>query len=133
MAKKDSLWNSVFVVLAIFTVGSGLILYLGEPLQLAANKIRGGKGWLCVVAGIAYVVGFLVTRVVELSYDATFAKPPFSDIGQKSDKGEAKHPAWIDHLLRPLGCMVFLVRAGLIILVLAALLRGGLWLIVRPG
>lgn len=130
---KDRWWHSLIIVLTIFGVGSWLIT--GWPfhkyLILAAEQARADWRWLPLVAGIAYVLGFFVTRTVEDSFEGIFGKPPFSEIGQKSDKGQAKHPAWVDHMLGPLGYVLFFVRVAVILGIFLGLLWAGLWLVSR--
>ena len=130
---RDRLWNNVLVVLTIFAIGACLILFrpFRVYLDLARDQIRAGRPWLPLVAGIAYVLGFFVTRTVEDSFDAIFGKPPFSDIGQKGEQGQSKHPPWIDRMLRPLGYALCFARIAVILAILLGLLWAALWLVSR--
>lgn len=133
--KKHNLWNTMLIVLTIFGVGAGLIIWpLRHYLVLAAEEIRGGKHLMvAVVAGGAYVIGWFVTRVVEDSFDAIFSKAPFSEIRLK-DKETFKHPDWVDKLLTPIGYLLFFGRVLLIIGGLVLLLRLlGMWLLSMHG
>ena len=126
--KKYQLWNTMILVLTIFSVGAWLIIWpLRHYLVMATEQVRGGRHILmAVVAGIAYVIGWFVTRVVEDSYDAIFSKAPFSEIRLK-DKETFKHPDWVDTMLSPIGYLLFFGRVFLIIGGLVLLLRIGVW------
>lgn len=127
--KKDRLFNSVVIVLTIFAAGGGLIIWpLRGYLTLATEQIRAGRNWVPLVAGVAYVVGFFVTRTVEDAFNAIFGKVPFCDIGEKNNE-QPKHPKWVDHMLAPLGYALFFALVVGIIAVMILLLHGGLWLI----
>jgi beta-lactamase regulating signal transducer with metallopeptidase domain len=127
--KAKDLWNSILIVLTIFAIGCLLIIWpFREFMDMATSQIRNGKKWVPLVVGIAYVLGFFVTRTVSDSFDAIFGKAPFSDIGAVQDD-KRKHPPWVDTMLKPLGYVLFLGRVVLIIGVLVVLLRLGLWLV----
>jgi len=133
--KKERGWNSVLIVLTVGTIGAWLIIGpLSNPLALAAEQIRAGKALLPAIAGIAYAVGFFVTRIVEDAFDAIFSKAPFSDIGEDAgpNSKEKKHPRWIDSMLSPLAYALFLGR----VLVTIAIVGGCIWLAIwffSPG
>jgi len=127
--KAKDLWNSILIVLTIFAIGCLLIILpFREFMDMATSQIRNGKKWVPLVVGIAYVLGFFVTRTVSDSFDAIFGKAPFSDIGAVQDD-KRKHPPWVDTMLKSLGYVLFLGRVVLIIGVLVVLLRLGLWLV----
>jgi len=127
--KKDRYFNSLLIVLTIFAVGSVLIIWpLRGYLSLAAEKIRQGHTLLPLVAGIAYVVGFFVTRTVEDSFNAIFNKPPFCDIGEQND-GKPRHAGWVDKMLTPIGYLLFFGRVLLIVGIIVLALKIGLLLI----
>lgn len=128
MKKKERGFNSVLIVLTVGAVGAWLIIGpLSGPLGQAAEQIRAGKRWLPAVAGIAYAVGFFVTRIVEDSFDAIFSKAPFSEIGEEvGPNKDKKHAAWIDSMLSPLAYALFLGR----VLVSIAIIGGCIWLAV---
>lgn len=121
MKRRDRGLNSILIVLTVGGVGFALIVGpLHGALQLAAEQIRAGKSWLLPVAGIAYAVGFFVTRIVEDAFDAIFSKAPFSDIGEEIAPGkEKKHPAWVDTMLNPIGYALFLARVAVTVSVIA--------------
>jgi hypothetical protein len=126
--KAKDLWNNVLILLTIFAIGCLLIIWpFREYLDIAAAQIRAGRKWAPLIAGTAYVLGFFVTRTVSDSFDAIFGKAPFSDIGAVQDD-KRKHPPWVDTMLKPLGYVLFLGRVVLIIGLLVALLRLGVWL-----
>jgi len=126
--KKYQWLNTMILVLTIFGVGAWLIIWpLRQYLVMAAEQIHGGRHLLvAVVAGVAYVIGWFVTRVVEDSYDSIFSKAPFSEIRLK-DKETFKHPQWVDTMLSPIGYLLFFARVFLIIGGLVLLLRLGVW------
>jgi hypothetical protein len=127
---KERLWSNALIVLTIFAVGAGLIIWPLRPyLSLATAQIRAGRELGPLIAGIAYVLGFFVTRTVQDCFEAIFAKPPFSDIGAESAPGKEKHPAWVDSMLKPLGYLLFLGWVASIIAALVLLLWLGLWLV----
>jgi hypothetical protein len=126
--KSKDLWNSILIVVTIFAIGCLLIIWpFREFMDMASVQIRSGKRWVPLIVGIAYVLGFFVTRVVSDSFDAIFGKAPFSEIGVLQDN-KRKHPPWVDTMLKPLGYLLFFVRVGAIIGVLVLVLRLGLWL-----
>lgn len=130
MKAKERLWSSALIVLTIFAVGAGLIIWpLRGYIALATAQIRAGREWGPLIAGIAYVLGFFVTRTVQDCFDSIFAKPPFSNIGAEPAPGKEKHPAWVDSMLKPLGYVLFLGWVALIIGALVLLLWLGLWLV----
>ncbi len=128
MKKKERGWNSVLIVLTVGTVGAWLIIGpLSGLLNHAATQIVAGKRWLPAVAGIAYAVGFFVTRIVEDSFDAIFSKAPFSEIGEEiGPNKDKKHPMWIDSMLNPLAYTLFLGR----VLITIAIIGGCIWLAI---
>ena len=128
--KKDRLFNSMVIVSTIFAVGGGLIIWpMRGYLALATEQIRDNhRNWVPLVAGVAYVVGFFVTRTVEDAFNAIFGKVPFCDIGEKNND-QPKHPQWVDQMLAPLGYLLFFALVVAIIGVMILLLHGGLWLI----
>lgn len=127
--RKNRFWNNILIVFTIFGVGAGLIIgpFRGY-LALAAQQVRAGRALLPMAVGIAYVIGFFVTRTVEDSFDAIFNKAPFSDIGEKADN-KPKHPGWVDKMLIPIAYALFLIRVLLIVGAMVALLWGGQWLL----
>jgi len=126
--KAKDLWNSILIVITIFGIGCLLIIWpFREYMAMATTQIRAGKNWVPLVVGVAYVVGFFVTRTVTDSFDAIFSKAPFSEIGAVQDN-KRKHPPWVDTMLKPLGYLLYFVRVAAIIGVLVLLLLLGLWL-----
>ena len=132
MKRKDRGLNSILIVLAVGAVGFGLIVGpLRGALQAATEQIRAGKPWLVPAVGIAYAVGFFVTRIVEDAFDAIFSKAPFSDIGEEVAPGkEKKHPGWVDSMLTPLGYSLFLLRVAITVGLIGLAAWGVIWLVL---
>jgi hypothetical protein len=127
--KKKDYFNSLLIVLTIFAIGAILIIWPSRRyLEAVTAQIRAGRGWMPMLVGIAYVVGFFVTRIVEDSFDAIFGKPPFSEIGEE-DKGQKKHPLWVDRMLTPIGYSLFFARVVLIVGAIVLLAQLGWWVV----
>ena len=131
MSKQHTTFNSILIVLTVGTIGCVLIVWpLHSFLGVITQKIKDGKDWLPLVVGISYILGFFATRIVQDGFEAIFGKAPFSDIGQaQGEKGEKKHPTWVDSLLSPLGYVLFLLRVTVSVTVVAAVV----WLIIWLG
>ncbi len=133
MKRRDRGWNSILIVLTVGGVGFFLIVGpLHAPLGALAERIRAGQASLPWMVGIAYAVGFFVTRIVEDAFDAIFSKAPFSEIGEEQGPGkERKHPGWVDSMLSPLAYTLFLGRVVLTMGLLALAIWLLIWLVMR--
>ena len=134
MSKSNQGFNSVIVVLAVGAIGCFLIIWpLDHLLDTITLKIRAGQNWVPIVAGIAYMLGFFATRVVQDGFDAIFGMAPFSDIGVEVAPGK-KHPRWADSLLKPLGYFLFLLRVTVSVALVGMVVYVVIWLFVgeRP-
>jgi len=129
--RKDRGLNSVLIVLTVGAIGGWLIVWpLHATLGWADEQIRVGKAWLPSIVGIAYAVGFFVTRIVEDAFDAIFSKAPFSEIGEEVAPGkEKKHPRWVDSMLSPLGYVLFLGRVAVTVAIVVGLVWLAVWLL----
>jgi beta-lactamase regulating signal transducer with metallopeptidase domain len=130
MSKRDQGFNGILIVLMVGAIGCFLIVWpLHHFLEKLTQQIHDGNNWLLpVVAGLSYMLGFFVTRLVQDGFDAIFSKAPFSEIGQEVAPGkEKKHPRWVDGMLNPLGYLLFLLRIALTVAVVA----GVVWLVIR--
>jgi hypothetical protein len=130
--RRDRGWNSVLVVFAVGGVGFFLIVVpLHSALAALTDQIRAGNASLAWIVGVAYAVGFFVTRVVEDAFDAIFSKAPFSEIGEEVAPGkERKHARWIDSMLSPIAYTLFVGRVVLT-MGLLALLIWLVWLVMH--
>lgn len=133
MKRRDRGWNSILIVLTVGGVGFFLIVGpLHRALASLADQIRAGQASLAWIVGMAYAVGFFVTRIVEDAFDAIFSKAPFSEIGEEVAPGkEKKHPGWIDSMLSPLAYTLFLGRVVLTIGLFALGVWVLIWLVMR--
>jgi hypothetical protein len=131
--RRDRGWNSILIVLTVGGVGCFFIVGpLHAPLHSLAEQVRAGQASLAWIVGIAYAVGFFVTRIVEDAFDAIFSKAPFSDIDEEVAPGkERKHPGWIDHMLSPLAYSLFLGRVILTMGLLALAIWALIWIVMH--
>jgi len=131
--RRDRGWNSILIVVTVGGVGFFLIVGpLHTALASLTEQIRAGQASLAWIVGMAYALGFFVTRLVEDAFDGIFSKAPFSEIGEEVAPGkEKKHPGWIDSMLSPLAYTLFLGRVVLTMGLFALGAWALIWLVMR--
>jgi len=133
--RRDRGWNSVLIVVTVGGVGAFLIVGpLHAALASLTDQVRAGQASLAWIVGIAYGLGFFVTRLVEDAFDGIFSKAPFSEIGEEVAPGkEKKHAGWIDSMLSPIAYSLFLGQVILTMGAFAIVAWLVIWLVTRKG